>query len=133
MSPKKITRLALIVGGISLLTLLVMAVTGSFTWWPIASLALALLLLVISFLRGAYLTAQQRVNMVDMLNDCYHGNSEAGVGSKAYEVGGRKLRAIFTPYSRLPTPYHGQGNFFKYSETAFISKPNCIFSLQCHS
>lgn len=78
MSPKKITRLALIVGGISLLTLLVMAVTGSFTWWPIASLALALLLLVISFLRGAYLTAQQRVNMVDMLNDCYHGNSEAG-------------------------------------------------------
>ena len=60
------------------ITLLVMAVTGSFTWWPIASLALALLLLVISFLRGAYLTAQQRVNMVDMLNDCYHGNSEAG-------------------------------------------------------
>lgn len=81
MSPKKITRLALIVGGISLVTLLVMAVAGSFTWWPVAGLGLALLLLVVSFLRGAYLTAQQRVNMVDMLNDCYHGNSE-GVRSR---------------------------------------------------
>ncbi|MCB0173734.1 MAG: hypothetical protein KDI02_22605 [Anaerolineae bacterium] len=76
MSPRKITRLALIIGGISLAALLVMAVAGSFSWWPIAGLALALLLLVVSFFRGAYLTAQQRVNMVDMLNDCYHGNSE---------------------------------------------------------
>ncbi|HRV94706.1 MAG TPA: hypothetical protein P5526_21280 [Anaerolineae bacterium] len=81
MSPRKITRLALIIGGISLAALLVMAVAGSFSWWPIAGLALALLLLVVSFFRGAYLTAQQRVNMVDMLNDCYHGNSE-GVRSR---------------------------------------------------
>ncbi|MCB0167473.1 MAG: hypothetical protein KDI79_24805 [Anaerolineae bacterium] len=77
MSPKKITTLALIIGAISLVALIGLLVIGTFSWWPIASLALALLLLVISFLRGAYLTAQQRVNMVDMLNDCYHGNSEA--------------------------------------------------------
>lgn len=77
MSPKKITTLALIVGAISLAALIGLLVIGAFSWWPIAGLALALLLLVVSFLRGAYLTAQQRVNMVDMLNDCYHGNPEA--------------------------------------------------------
>ena len=77
MSPKKITTLALVVGGISLIALIAVLVVGVFNWWPVAGLGLAILLLVVSFLRGAYLTAQQRVNMVDMLNDCYHGNSEA--------------------------------------------------------
>lgn len=77
MSPKKITTLALIVGSISLIALIVTAVAGGFSWWPVAGVGLAFLLLVVSFLRGAYLSAQQRVNMVDMLNDCYQGNSEA--------------------------------------------------------
>lgn len=77
MSPKKITTLALIVGGISLIALIAVLVAGVFNWWPVAGIGLAILLLVVSFLRGAYLTAQQRVNMVDMLNDCYQGNSEA--------------------------------------------------------
>ena len=51
-------------------------VVGAFNWWPVAGLGLAVLLLIVSFLRGAYLTAQQRVAMVDMLNDCYQGNAK---------------------------------------------------------
>ncbi|MBE7551192.1 MAG: hypothetical protein HS126_08975 [Anaerolineales bacterium] len=77
MSPKKITRLALVVGAISILGMIVMALLrpewGMLSWWPVMGLGLAVLLLVVSFLRGAYLTAQKRVEMVDMLNDCYAG------------------------------------------------------------
>jgi hypothetical protein len=77
MSPKKITRLALAVGGISILGIIVMALMrsewGWLSWWPALGLVLAVLLLIGSFLRGAYLTAQKRVEMVDMLNDCYAG------------------------------------------------------------
>ena len=75
MSPKKITRLALVVGAISILGMIVMALLrpewGMLSWWPAFGLGLAVLLLVVSFLWGAYLTAQKRVEMVDMLNDCY--------------------------------------------------------------
>jgi hypothetical protein len=39
-------------------------------------LGISLLLLVTSFQKGAYLTAQKRVEMVDKLNDCYAGNTE---------------------------------------------------------
>lgn len=77
MSPKKITRLALIIAGISVFGIVVIAAIGPewglLNWWPALGLGLALLLLVISFLWGAYLTAQKRVEMVDMLNDCYTG------------------------------------------------------------
>lgn len=77
MSPRKITRLALGVGSISILGMIVMALIrpewGMLNWWPAAGLGLALFLLLVSFLRGAYLTAQKRVEMVDMLNDCYSG------------------------------------------------------------
>lgn len=77
MSPKKITRLALVVGSISILGMIVMALLrpewGMLSWWPVMGLGLAVLLLLVSFLRGAYLTAQKRVKMVDMLNDCYTG------------------------------------------------------------
>jgi UPF0716 family protein affecting phage T7 exclusion len=77
MSPRKITRLALIIGGISVLGLVAMALFrpewGLLNWGPVLGLWLAVLLLVVSFLRGAYLTAQKRAEMVDMLNDCYTG------------------------------------------------------------
>ena len=81
MSPKKITRLGLIVGGFSLLggpLMLLMAQPGSgwLGWWPILGLLLALLLFISAFLKGAYLAAQRRVEMVDMLNDCYSGKPE---------------------------------------------------------
>jgi hypothetical protein len=46
---------------------------GLLNWWPAIGVGLAGLLLVVSFLRGAYLTAQKRVEMVDKLNDCYTG------------------------------------------------------------
>jgi hypothetical protein len=82
MSPKKITRLALIVGGISMIGLLGMVAFrpawGWLNWWPALGLALSVLLLITSFLRGAYLTARRRVEMVDKLNDCYQGVRERG-------------------------------------------------------
>ena len=80
MSPKKITQLANVIAGISILGMIVMAVTqpgwGIWNWWPAMGLGISLLLLVTSFLKGAYLTAQKRVEMVDKLNDCYAGNTE---------------------------------------------------------
>jgi hypothetical protein len=77
MSPKKITRLALMVAVVSILGMIVMAVVrpewGLLNWWPAMGLGLSILLLIVSFLRGAYLTARKRAEMVDMLNDCYTG------------------------------------------------------------
>lgn len=80
MSPKKITRLAIMVAAISILGGLAMAVWqpdwGLLSWWPAMGLGLALLLLLLSLLRGAYLSMQRRAGMVDMLNDCYSGVTE---------------------------------------------------------
>ncbi|MCK6625774.1 MAG: hypothetical protein L6R45_11435 [Anaerolineae bacterium] len=82
MSPRKITRLALIIGAVSILGMVAMMVFrpswGALAWWPALGLGMALLLLVFSFLRGAYLTAQKRVEMVEMLNDCYSGVPAGG-------------------------------------------------------
>ena len=80
MSPKQITRLAFIIGGVSVLGLVAMVVFqpdwGLLAWWPAAGLVLTVLLLVISYLKGAYLSAQQRTNMVGLLNDCYTSQTE---------------------------------------------------------
>lgn len=77
MSPKKITTLALILAVVSIVGMIGMAVVqpawGLLNWWPALSLGLSVMLLIVSFLWGAYLTAQKRVEMVDMLNDCYTG------------------------------------------------------------
>ncbi len=77
MSPKKITQLGLIVGAVSILGVVVMVLLrpgwGLLNWWPAIGLGLAVLLLIVSFLWGAYLTAQKRVELVDKLNDCYTG------------------------------------------------------------
>jgi hypothetical protein len=77
MSPRKITRLALAVAGMSIIGLLVVVFTrpdwGLWNWWPAMGLGLAVLLLITSYLRGAYLAAQRRAAMVDLLNDCYTG------------------------------------------------------------
>lgn len=76
MSPKQITRLALIIGGISLIGVILMLAVrpgwSFWSWWPALGLGLAGLLLIVSLLRGAYLTAQRRAEMVDMLNECYY-------------------------------------------------------------
>jgi len=78
-SPKKITRLALIIGGVSILGIIPMVLLrpnwGTFSWWPAMGLGLTLLLLVVAYARGAYLAAQHRAAMVDKLNDCYMGVS----------------------------------------------------------
>jgi len=81
MSPKKITRLGLIVGGLSLLGVPLMLLIaqpelGWLGWWPVLGLLLSLLLFIAAFLKGAYLAAQRRVELVDMLNDCYSGKPE---------------------------------------------------------
>ena len=81
MSPKKITRLGLIVGGLSLLggpfmLLIAQPEWGWLGWWPVLGLLLSLLLFIAAFLKGAYLAAQRRVELVDMLNDCYSGKPE---------------------------------------------------------
>ena len=81
MSPKQITRLAFIVAGISIVGAVVMLIAqpgwGLLNWWPALGLGLALVLLAASFLKGAYMAAQKRVELVDMLNDCYTGVAEA--------------------------------------------------------
>ena len=68
----------MIIAGLSIVGMVVMAVTqpawGLWNWWPAMGLGISLLLLVISFLRGAYLTAQRRVEMVDKLNVIYSSN-----------------------------------------------------------
>ena len=81
MSPKKMTRLGLIVGALSLIGGLLMLIIvrpewGWLGWWPLLGLLLALLLFIAAFVKGAYLAAQRRVEMVDMLNDCYSGKPE---------------------------------------------------------
>jgi hypothetical protein len=80
MSPKQITRLATFVGGASVIGAVVMVAVqpdwGVWRWWPAMGLALAMLLVITAILRGAYLTAQKRADLVDKLNDCYAGNSE---------------------------------------------------------
>ena len=78
-SPKKITQLALSIGGVSILGIMPMVLLrpdwGGFSWWPAMGLGLALLLLGVAYARGAYLAAQHRAAMVDKLNDCYMGVS----------------------------------------------------------
>jgi hypothetical protein len=70
MSPKQITRLALVVGGLS--------AVGLAVWpgWAVWGLAAAVLLLAAAYLRGAYLAGQKRAAMADKLNDCYTGVPE---------------------------------------------------------
>ena len=79
MSPKQITRLGLIVAGLSIVGSVAMLVLqpawGVWNWWPVMGLALALLLFAAALLKGVYLTAQKRVELVDKLNDCYTGVS----------------------------------------------------------
>lgn len=78
MSPKRITNVALIVAGISVLGIIGVAISrpawGPLNyWWPAAGLALALLLTVIALAKGASMAAQKQIDMVDMLNDCNAG------------------------------------------------------------
>ena len=77
MSPKQMTRLGLIIGAISVVGIVPMVWlrpdVGLLTWWPALGLGLAMLLFVAAYLKGAYLVAQRRAEMVDMLNHCYNG------------------------------------------------------------
>lgn len=84
MSPKQITRLGLIVAVVSLIGIIPMVFLGEalgwLAWWPALGFGLALLLFVAAYSKGAYLTAQRRADMVDMLNDCYSGTTEKSSG-----------------------------------------------------
>jgi len=82
MSPKKMTRTGLTIGAVSILGLIPMAYfdlnLGIFNWWPAIGLGLAVLLFVAAFTKGAYLTAQRRAEMVEMLDDCYRPAKPGG-------------------------------------------------------
>ena len=77
MSPKKLTNLAIILAGISILGIIAMAFLrpgwGLLSWWPLAGLGLSLLLILIALAKGASMTAQRRIDSVDVMNDCYAG------------------------------------------------------------
>lgn len=77
LSPKKITQLGLTLGGLSIAGIPFMMFAqpnfGFMNWWPAYGLILAVLCFVTAIAYGAYLTAQKRADMVDMLNDCYTG------------------------------------------------------------
>ncbi len=81
MSPKQMTQLGLIIGAVSIIGILPTILLsgfdlGIFVWWPAWGVIAALGLFVAAYLRGAYLSAQHRVEMVDLLNDCYNGVEE---------------------------------------------------------
>jgi hypothetical protein len=77
MSPKKLSNLALILAGISILGIIAMAFLrpawGLFTWWPLAGLGLSLSLIAIALVKGASMAAQSRMDMIDTANDCNAG------------------------------------------------------------
>ena len=77
MSPKRITNLALVVAGISVLGIIAVLLSrpgwGLLSWWPVAGLGFSMLLMVIALVKGASMAAQRRVDMVDVMNDCNAG------------------------------------------------------------
>ncbi len=74
MSPKKFTQAGMLIAVASIAFLLYSVIfLGAWSWWAIAGLGLAVLLLATAFFRGAYLAAQERAEMIDKLNDCYAG------------------------------------------------------------
>jgi hypothetical protein len=46
---------------------------GLLSWWPLAGLGLSFLLILVALAKGALMTAQRRVDIVDVTNDCYAG------------------------------------------------------------
>jgi hypothetical protein len=77
MSPKKLSNLAVILAGISILGIIAMVFLrpawGLLNWWPLAGLGLSLLLIVIALLKGASMAGQRRMDMIDVMNDCNAG------------------------------------------------------------
>ena len=77
MSPKELSNLAIILAGISILGIIAMVYLrpawGLLIWWPLASLGLSLLLIVVALLKGASMAARGRMDMIDVMNDCNAG------------------------------------------------------------
>lgn len=77
LSPKKFTHLGLTLGGLSIAGIPFMLFAqpdfGVMNWWPAFGLVAAVLCFITAIAYGAYITAQKRADMVDMLNDCYTG------------------------------------------------------------
>ena len=77
MSPKKLTNLAIILAGISILGIICMVLLrpswGPLNWWPLGALGLSLLLILMALVKGASMAAQRRIGSVDVMNDCYAG------------------------------------------------------------
>ena len=77
MSPKKLSNLAIMLAGISILGIIAVVFLrptyGLLNWSPLAGLGLSLLLMVVAPLKGASMAAQRRVDMIDVMNDCNAG------------------------------------------------------------
>ena len=87
MSPKRLSNLAIILAGISILGIIAMAFLrpgwGLLSWWPLAGLGLSLLLILFALAKGASMTAQRRVDIVDVTNDCYAGVPQSDTSDTA--------------------------------------------------
>jgi len=77
LSPRRLSNLAIILAGISILGIMAMILLrpawGLFIWWPFAFVGLSLLLMVIALVKGASMAAHRRIDMLDAMNDCNAG------------------------------------------------------------
>jgi uncharacterized membrane protein len=77
LSPRRLSNLAMILAGISILGIMAMLLLrpawGLFIWWPVAFVGLSLLFMVIALANGATMAAQRRIEMLDAMNDCNAG------------------------------------------------------------
>ena len=77
MSPRKLTRLAILVGVVSIISAMVMwlgqPTIGWLIWWPGFGLLISLSLITAAFLKGFMHTIESRVAMNDAMNRCYVG------------------------------------------------------------
>ena len=91
MSPRTVSNLAMILAGISILGIIAMAFLrpawGLFNWWPLAGLGLSLSLIVIALVKGASMAAQDRMDMVDTMNDCNAGILRRDDASENFQLG----------------------------------------------
>jgi hypothetical protein len=79
-SPKRITRFAILVGTGSviggILMLLWQPPIGLLNWWPVGGLLLSTGLIGFALLKGIMMTVEDRVAMNDAMNRCYLGEQD---------------------------------------------------------
>ena len=91
MSPKKITRLAIYIGLVSLIGAAAMGFwrpdIGIVAWWPAVGVLLSTGLVGLAIFRGWLLTVKKRIAMSDAINLCYMGEGEREDSPVLHTVG----------------------------------------------